>query len=101
MPPEGVPVGKRRRMVVFRVKDVSLVGADGKRVIAREGGETSDDTHPAEQGAHAIVIDCIDGVPDGKTFPFFFVFDLPDGFDPKRASLELETERVSLAPYVK
>jgi hypothetical protein len=97
--PTAGSAGPRRRMTLFRVKDVSLV-SDGKTVVASQGGENADDVWLEQEGERAIVIDCIDGAPDARPFPFFFSFLTPEGFDVKRAMLVLEGEKVPLAAFV-
>jgi hypothetical protein len=87
--------GPRRRMLLFRVKDVSLV-AGAVSVPARDGREGGEATFGNEGGEHAILIDCTNDAPDGTAFPYVFAFDPPAGFDPKIARLVLEGTEVAL-----
>ena len=98
--PTAGSVGPRRRMTLFRVKDVSLT-TPGTTIVASQGGANPADVWPEQGGERAIVIDCVDDVPDPTPFPFFFTFVTPEGFDARRAMLVLEGERTPLAAFAK
>ena len=93
--------GPRRRMVLFRVKDVSLVGSGPPLPSIQGKTSEDDDGFGNQEGERAIVIDCVNDAPDARPFPFFFTFAPPAGFDAKRAMIALEGQRVPLAPFVK
>lgn len=100
-PAGSASAGHRRRMTLFRVKDVSLVAGAASIVATQGKASPEDDGWSNQEGERAIVIDCTDDIPDATPFPFFFTFVTPAGFDPKQAMLVLEGERVPLAAFVK